>query len=166
MLEVANCGAAPWQISISLWFSTGKNTDEIAIESITLQWCELTSERTSEWPNTGFLIILSTMVDNSQAYRLKYWATRSSVCSWESDGLDCYIVCVFFYFRPLCCRDSHLNAYLSSGHVTLNVLDCAEFLESISIHRLKDNCEDQPTKSLIYAVIMFSCFSLIGAVCQ
>ena len=30
-----------------------------------------------------------TMVDNSQEYRLKYWATRSSVrslpCSWESD---------------------------------------------------------------------------------
>ena len=51
--------------------------------------------------------VMDTMVDNSQEYRLEYWATRSSVRSfartahsWDSECLDGYFVCVFFHFRP------------------------------------------------------------------
>ena len=41
-----------------------------------------------------------TMVDNSQEYRLKYWVTRSSVRSWDSELLDGYLICVFFISGP------------------------------------------------------------------
>ena len=48
-----------------------------------------------------------TVGQNNQEYRLKYWATRSSIRSfartahsWDSEWLDSYLICVFLYSGP------------------------------------------------------------------
>ena len=48
-----------------------------------------------------------TMVENCQEYRLRYWATRSSVRSFARTAhfapslARCYFVCVFFLFSTI-----------------------------------------------------------------
>ena len=117
----------------------------LIIHCPTSERCERTSEWTSEWPNTqsvhlfiplSFHLLHPTMVDNSQEYRLKYWATRSSVRSFARTAhsfarsltsLTPSLVgkwMFFFLFSTIvqcfiCCRLRSDVAYHSCfGHIT------------------------------------------------
>lgn len=71
-----------------------------------------------------------------------------------------------FMFLVLCYHNAFPNMErrmwldVVSGHVSLDVLDCSEFLELIYSEEISGQI-DAPSKALIISIIMFSCISLL-----